>query len=178
MQHHGGKTTQIASLTDNKVFITACERNRIRFDRLKYNLEKQGVKNFNLMKEDSRDLSDYFKFDKILLDTSCTGSGTESIYNESFSEELLERLIKVQENLLRKAINLVNSGGIIIYSTCSIFKDENEKIIEKMKDLVEIVPVEKPKNENLKTITSQNGTLTICPNEFYEGFFVSKLIKK
>ena len=69
---HGGKTSQIASLTENKAFITACEKNKIRFDRLKYNLEKQDVKNFNLMKEDSRNLNDYFKFDKILLDSPCS----------------------------------------------------------------------------------------------------------
>ena len=62
----------IASLTENKSFITACEKNKIRFDRLKYNLEKQGVKNYNLMKEDSRNLSDFFKFDKILLDSPCS----------------------------------------------------------------------------------------------------------
>lgn len=72
MLRHGGKTTQIASQTDNKAFITACEKNKIRFDRLKYNLEKQGVKNFNLMKEDSRNLNDYFKFNKILLDSPCS----------------------------------------------------------------------------------------------------------
>lgn len=72
MQHHGGKTSQIASVTENKAFITACEKNAIRFDRLKYNLEKQGVKNFNLMKEDSRNLNNFFKFDKILLDSPCS----------------------------------------------------------------------------------------------------------
>ena len=72
MQLLGGKTTQIASLTDNTAFITACEKNKIRFERLKYNLEKQAVKNFHLMKEDSRNLSDYFKFDKILLDSPCS----------------------------------------------------------------------------------------------------------
>ncbi|MBR2290249.1 MAG: hypothetical protein IJ867_06670 [Clostridia bacterium] len=72
MQHLGGKTAQIASLTENKVFITACEKNKIRFDRLQYNLEKQGVKNFHLMKEDSRNLDDFFKFDKILLDSPCS----------------------------------------------------------------------------------------------------------
>ena len=69
---HGGKTSQIASLTNNKSFITACENNKIRFERLRYNLEKQSVKNCNLMKEDSRRLSDYFKFDKILLDSPCS----------------------------------------------------------------------------------------------------------
>ena len=68
----GGKTTQIASRTNNTAFITACEKNKIRFDRLKFNLEKQGVKNYNLMREDSRNLSDFFKFDKILLDSPCS----------------------------------------------------------------------------------------------------------
>ena len=66
------KLVGIASLTENKAFITACEKNKIRFSRLKYNLEKQGVKNYNLMQEDSRFLNDYFKFDKILLDSPCS----------------------------------------------------------------------------------------------------------
>lgn len=68
----GGKTSQIASQSNNKTFITACEKNKIRWDRLKYNLEKQGVKNIHLMKEDSRNLSNDFKFDKILLDSPCS----------------------------------------------------------------------------------------------------------
>lgn len=72
----GGKTTQIAALADNKVMLTACEKNKIRLDRLKYNIEKQGVKSINVMQEDSRFLSDYFSFDKILLDSPCSGSGT------------------------------------------------------------------------------------------------------
>ena len=69
---HGGKTAQIASLTNNKCFITACEKNKIRWSRLQYNLEKQSVKNYHLMQEDSRYLSRDFKFDKILLDTPCS----------------------------------------------------------------------------------------------------------
>ena len=72
MQRHGGKTSQIASITNNKAYITACEKNKIRFARLKYNIEKQNVKKIDLMKEDSRNLSDYFKFDKILLDSPCS----------------------------------------------------------------------------------------------------------
>jgi len=40
----GGKTSQIAAMCDNKGMITACEKNKIRMDRLKYNLEKQGVR--------------------------------------------------------------------------------------------------------------------------------------
>jgi len=68
----GGKTTQIAALGNNKVMITACEKNKIRGERLKYNLEKQGVKCVNIMLQDARTLSDYFSFDKILLDSPCS----------------------------------------------------------------------------------------------------------
>ena len=174
----GGKTTQIASITNNRTFITACEKNKIRYDRLKFNLEKQGVKNFNLMQEDSRNLNDFFKFDKILLDTPCSGSGTEAIYHESFSEEFVERISKVQEALLRKAIKLVNPGSIIVYSTCSILKEENERILEKVKDLVEMVPIQQINNKKINFLRGLERTITICPNEYFEGFFVAKLVKK
>ena len=78
----GGKTTQIAALTNNKANITACEMNAIRADRLKYNVEKQGATSVTVLKEDSRRLNDYFSFDKILLDAPCSGSGTILLNNE------------------------------------------------------------------------------------------------
>ena len=64
----GGKTTQISSETGDKAFITACEKNKIRADRLKYNIEKQGAKKITVLMQDARDLDKYFSFDKILLD--------------------------------------------------------------------------------------------------------------
>ena len=91
---------------------------------------------------------------------------------------MIERIVKVQEALLRKALKLVNSGSTIIYSTCSILREENEQILDKVKDLIEIVPIEKLEDKNLQMLVCENGTLTICPNDFYEGFFVAKLIKK
>ena len=48
----GGKTTQIAAMGNNKVWITACEKNKIRCEKLKYNIEKQGVKCVNIMTQD------------------------------------------------------------------------------------------------------------------------------
>ena len=82
----GGKTTQIAAITDNDSYITACEKNKIRAERLKYNLQKQGVTCTNVMTEDARQLSDYFSFDKILLDAPCSGSGTENVFENNFSK--------------------------------------------------------------------------------------------
>ena len=129
----GGKTTQIAAITENKSFITACEKNKIRAERLKYNLQKQGAKCVNVMQEDARKLSDFFSFDKILLDAPCSGSGTMTIFDNSFSKELIDRSSKIQEELLRKALKILKPGGEMVYSTCSILAQENEKFVAKIR---------------------------------------------
>lgn len=68
----GSKTTQIAAISNNQAFITACEINKLRAERLKYNIEKQGATSAYVMVADSRRLDDMFSFDKILLDAPCT----------------------------------------------------------------------------------------------------------
>ncbi len=175
----GGKTTQIASLTNNKVMITACEKNKIRAERLKYNLQKQGVGCTNVMLEDARKLSDFFSFDKILLDAPCSGSGTDNIKEKNFIKELIERSSKVQEELLRKALKILKPDREMIYSTCSILKQENENILRNVlpKANAEIIPIRPI--EDIPTLPVDiEGTLCVCPTESYEGFFVAKIRRK
>lgn len=173
----GGKTTEIAALTENKAYITACEKNKIRAERLKFNLQKQGVKSANIMVEDARKLSDYFSFDKILLDAPCSGSGTENIFDKNFSKELVERSVKFQEELLSKALKILKPGGEMVYSTCSILKQENEKVLERVlsKGNAQIEPITVQDIEVLPSKIA--GTITVCPTENYEGFFVAKIKK-
>ena len=174
----GGKTTQMASLTNNKAFITAVEKNKIRAERLKYNLQRQGVGCVNVMLEDARKLSDFFSFDKILLDAPCSGSGTMSIFDKNFNEELIKRSSKTQEELLKKALKILKPGGEMVYSTCSILKQETEEILEKVlaKANAEIEPINLM--ENIVALPSKiEGTITVCPTENYEGFFVAKIRK-
>ena len=57
------------------------------------------------MQEDARKLSDFFSFDKILLDAPCSGSGTESVFNQKFTEELIQRSAKTQEELLASGLS-------------------------------------------------------------------------
>ena len=173
----GGKTSQMAAIANNKVFLTACEKNKIRLDRLQYNMQKQGVRNINIMQEDSRKLSNYFSFDKILLDAPCSGSGTENIFNSNFTEELIKRSCKTQEELLTKALSILKHGGEMVYSTCSILKEENEEILNKVlkKFKAQIVPIQIPKEIPVLP-TSIDGVATICPTKLYEGFFVAKIL--
>ena len=181
----GGKTTQMAAIANNKALITACEKNKIRCDRLEYNVNKQGAKCINIMREDARNLSDFFSFDKILLDAPCSGSGTLNILDNNiekyFTEELINRSVKVQETLLKKALKILKSGGEMVYSTCSILKEENEYLLEKVlkNENAEIIPIDlKPFSELPILHTKIDGTLCVMPNELYQGFFVAKIKRK
>lgn len=177
----GGKTSQIAALTNNKSNITACEMNNIRFERLKYNMEKLGVKNINIMKKDSRILDDFFAFDNILLDAPCSGSGTIVLNDENtyknFSLNLVNKTCKLQKTLLNKALKLLKKGNTMIYSTCSILQEENEDIVQNVlnQDNIEVVPIAM---ENIPLLPCKiNGAICVMPNEYFEGFFVVKLRK-
>lgn len=180
----GGKTTQMANLSNNKAMITACEKNKIRAERLKYNLEKQGTSRVTVMIKDARRLDDFFSFDKILLDAPCSGSGTINLNDTNldkiFTKELVDRSIKTQKELLKKAVKILKVNGELIYSTCSILKEENEKVVEEILKLgnVEIVPIDENKFKHIPLLpVSVEGTICVCPDELYEGFFVAKLRK-
>lgn len=181
----GGKTTQMASMTNNKANITACEMNQIRAERLKYNIEKQGASRVFCLVKDSRKLEDFFSFDKILLDAPCSGSGTLNVVDDKiekyFTEKLIEKSKKSQLSLIEKAIKILKPGKEMVYSTCSILQEENEEIINKEleKGNLEIVPIDFDGIESLPLLpTKISGTLCVCPTELYEGFFVAKLRKR
>lgn len=180
----GGKTTQIAALTNNKAHITACEKNKVRAERLKYNIDKQGATCVFIMQKDARYIDDFFSFDQILLDAPCSGSGTLDFNNQNlekyFTKQLIERSALTQKTLIKKAINLLKPGHEMIYSTCSILSCENEEIIENiLKDKkVEIIPIKFKGMEELPILPTRIfGTLCVKPTDLYEGFFVAKIRK-
>ncbi|MBR3888477.1 MAG: RsmB/NOP family class I SAM-dependent RNA methyltransferase [Clostridia bacterium] len=180
----GGKTTQMFAEADGKVLITACEKNKIRAERLKYNLEKQGASRVNVMMQDARKLDDFFSFDKVLLDAPCSGSGTLFLEDEkqikTFTNELVKRSITTQKEMLQKALKVLKVGHEMVYSTCSILREENEKQLEGLlaQGRIEIIPIDSAKYIGMKTLdTIIPGVLCVCPDENYEGFFVAKIRK-
>lgn len=181
----GGKTTQIAALTQNNAHITACEMNNIRAEKLKFNIEKQGASSVYVMQKDSRNIDEYFSFDRILLDAPCSGSGTIELKNENvfkyFSPKLVEKSTKAQLSLLKKALQILKPGKEMVYSTCSILSCENEDVVMQIlkSSNAEIVPIEFEGMNDLPLLpTKIPGTLCVCPNELYEGFYIAKIIKK
>ena len=179
----GAKTTEIAALSMNKSNITACERNTIRLDKMIYNIKKQGAKVYCINKN-SIDLDNFMKFDKILLDAPCTGTGTinsKTDFNRYLNETLLNKTTKIQEKLLEKAIKLLKKGGSIIYSTCSILEKENDEIIKKIitrNTNIHLEKIELLQNNDLKIVKGiENKTITILPDKKFEGFYIAKLVK-
>lgn len=180
----GGKTTELASLTNNNANITACELNKIRIEKLKYNIEKQGATSVYIMQEDSRRINNFFSFDNILLDAPCSGSGTLNVEDvnleKTFTEKLIEKSQKSQLELLNKAVKILKQGQEMVYSTCSILNVENEEIVSKIlkNNKVEIVTIEFEGKEELPLLpTKIDGTLCVMPTELYEGFFIAKIRK-
>ncbi len=229
----GGKTTQMAALSGGLAQITACEKNPVRAERLKYNLDKQGAARVLVMTEDARKLDPFFSFDKILLDAPCSGSGTIQTAGEEapgsaargenggdgggrkedgpgksspksdqreeirskgkggkhrrasasdsvISRELIERSVRTQEALLRKALELLKPGCEMVYSTCSVLRAENEGVLRQILPGAgaKIVPIVHPMLEELPLLPVEiAGTLCVCPTELYEGFFVAKIRK-
>lgn len=177
----GSKTSQIAALTNNKACITAVEMNPMRAERLKYNLNKLGVTRTTILIKDARLLDEFFRFDKILLDAPCSGSGTINLNEETKQKMNMDIIKKCQQRqiaLLKKGISLLPKNGELVYSTCSIFKEENEEVIKHvLNSSVELVPLALSNIENLELLPSMNGTITVMPNEFFEGFFIAKLRK-
>ena len=178
----GGKTTEIAALTNNNSKITAVEFNKIRAEKLRYNIEKQGCTKVFVLEADSKKLDDFFKFDNILLDAPCSGSGTLDLNNDKtfkyFTEKLIKKSSETQFELLKKALTILKPGKTMIYSTCSILSIENEDVVSKvMKQFnCEIVPINVEGIELLPT--KIEGTMVVCPNELYEGFYIAKIKKK
>lgn len=178
----GGKTTEMYALSNGKANITACEKNKIRAERLKYNIEKQGAKRIGVLMQDARRLDPFFIFDKILLDAPCSGSGTLELNDEknlqNFTEDLVNRSVKVQKELLDKSLKHIKVGKEMVYSTCSILYEENEKYLEELlkRKIIEIIPIDTSKYEGIPVLpVTINGTLCVCPTNLYEGFFVAKI---
>ena len=178
----GGKTCEIASLTMNQKNIMAVEANKIRADRLKFNLNLQGASRAKVFVKDSKKLDSFFRFDTILLDAPCSGSGTINLNNprdlQSFSLNLVKNSSKTQKELLKKAIEILKPGHTMVYSTCSILKIENEEVVKSvLSQNVVVEPIELDIDKSNLLPSTIDGVITVKPSDKYEGFFIAKLRK-
>ncbi|MDI6806588.1 MAG: RsmB/NOP family class I SAM-dependent RNA methyltransferase [Candidatus Aenigmarchaeota archaeon] len=188
----GSKTTQIAEMMGNRGVIVANDNNLKRLKALRANLQKLGVMNCVVTYTDARDFwKSGLKFDKILLDVPCSGSGSIvtswRIMNE-WSVRIIKRMSRFQKSLLVAATRCLSKDGILVYSTCSMEPEENEENVDFAVRKLGL-EVEKFKIKNLKCREgmlewdkkydkSVTNAVRIFPHDnLTEGFFVCKLRK-
>ena len=132
----GSKTTQIAALMNNKGYILANELDKIRCERLKYNVNTQGSTIIDVVNGRGellgREHENYF--DKVLLDAPCSGEGrfdaSSAITYKNWSERTVRDLAKLQKKLFKSAYTALKQGGVMVYSTCTLNKEENEMVLQ------------------------------------------------
>jgi len=176
----GSKTTQMACMMHNKGYILANELNKIRCEKLKYNVNMQGAEIVEITNKDGTELNYKEKFDKVLLDTPCSGEGRFILEDENtyktWSIKQVNELAKLQKKLIKSGVDSLKNGGEIVYSTCTLNKKENEEIVDwVIKNLkLELLDIDLKIKDSIKIL---NKAMQILPNETQEGFFIAKLRK-
>ncbi|XP_012261906.2 probable 28S rRNA (cytosine(4447)-C(5))-methyltransferase [Athalia rosae] len=191
----GGKSSHIGALMKNTGVLFSNDVNRERIKAVIGNFHRLGIVNSVICSYDGRKIPGIIKgFDRVLLDAPCTGTGVvakDPGVKVNKDEVDVQRCCTLQRELLLAAIDSVNArsetGGIIVYSTCSILPEENEWIVDyalKKRD-VKVVPTGLDFGEEGFTNYRQHRfhpSLKLT-RRFYphthnmDGFFVAKLKK-
>lgn len=179
----GSKTTQMTCLMENKGYILANELDKIRYEKLKYNVANQGANIVEVINGRGEKIGENYKekFDKVLLDTPCSGEGRFSANNvqsyRGWSLKTVNELTKIQKKLFKSAYNALKTKGIMVYSTCTLNKEENEKIVQWALENFELKLIDTKIEIKDSIPVIQEKALKILPSKDMEGFFVAKFKK-
>lgn len=178
----GGKTTHIAELLENTGKVLAFDLHENKLGLIEENCKRLGIENVKLKEMDATkiDVNLIGVGDKILLDVPCSGLGIikrkpEIKWNKT--REDLKEIVKVQREIMENAWQYLKQGGTMVYSTCTLNKEENEQNIEWFLNKHKNCKLEKVFIGNGDNLRYENGMLTVLPNEYMDGFFIAKLKK-
>ena len=163
----GGKSLHMASIMENKGSITSCDVYEHKLNKINDNAKKLGVSIINTLLADATSFDYKQKFDYCLVDVPCSGLGVinhkpDLKYHISIKD--IEEINNLQKKIIRHVKDYVKDGGILVYSTCTINKFENEWLI---KDFLNEFKEFKKLEEEI-----------ILPNELQDGFYICKMRKE
>lgn len=165
----GGKSTYILSKLNDTGLLVSNEINPIRIKALGENLERFGAKNCIITNTDSNNLRKVFTgyFDKVVIDAPCSGQGMfrkDEVAIKDWSYAKVLECQSIQREIIRDGYDMLKNGGILVYSTCTFAKEENETVIN---EFIE-------EYENAKLIEMDR----VWPHKVKgEGHFVAKIQK-
>lgn len=178
----GGKSTHIGELMENTGEIVSRDIYDHKLKLIETYRDRLGLKNILVEKGDATKANlNYFEaFDKVVCDAPCSGMGIvrrkpEIKYK---SEEEVSSLPKLQLEILNTSSKYVKKGGVLIYSTCTIFDEENKEVVESFldenKDFV-LEEIKLPDSFKNRLFYKNNGMIEILPyRDGMDGFFITR----
>lgn len=179
----GGKSTYLAELMHNKGKIVAWDIYEERLKQVEQNAKRLGIDIIQTEVHDATKLKEEYveKFDKILLDVPCLGLGVirrKPDIKWNRQEEDIKEISDIQFNILKTCSKYLKRNGTLVYSTCSMLKEENDAIIEKFikEENFETVNIEEQIPNEFSKITTKD-MVQFLPSQKHDGFFITMLKK-
>lgn len=188
----GGKTLVLAALMQNTGQIYAYDVDRHQLKPIFERIKRAGVRNVQVLRAGDEATVDALgpRFDVVLADTPCTGTGTWRRRPDAkwrLRPEMLKVRMREQQSVLKRAASLVKPGGRLLYITCSILPEENtEQVAHFLENNAEFILVptadiwcaaftsEPPPSADRRT-----DTLLLTPHRHgTDGFFIAALVRK
>ncbi|MBS1913172.1 MAG: RsmB/NOP family class I SAM-dependent RNA methyltransferase [Bacteroidetes bacterium] len=178
----GGKTLHMAAIMRGRGAVVAHDTHTRRLEELRPRMRRSGAQNVRMMAHD-RYQSDRDAlagtFNAVMIDAPCTGAGVFRRNPGSwltFNEGMVERLCAEQAGILREYSGLVKPGGLLLYATCSLLREENELQVERFTAAnpgwsVERAPLP-------ETMTTAEGYLRCYPHIHGTDGFFGALLRK
>lgn len=194
----GGKTTHMSALMKNTGVIYANDLSKPRLRGVVSNVHRLGCRNMITLNYDSRDLCRILPqhCDKVLLDAPCSGTGVISkdlsIKGRNVEDEIRNRNVMMQKELILCGFDCLKVGGIMVYSTCSVLPYENEEVVTYLlkKRHAKILPIG---DSEKREFPGKEGKKSFCGKLFHptcqlakrifphvhnmDGFFICKIQK-
>ncbi|HYD97817.1 MAG TPA: transcription antitermination factor NusB [Alphaproteobacteria bacterium] len=180
----GGKTAQLCAAGAD---VVAVDRNPKRLERLKANLARLGL-TAETVAADAAAWEPEGRFDAVLLDAPCSATGTIRRHPDVphlKDPDDLPKLTALQDRLLRRAVDLLEPGGVMVYCTCSLQPEEGEQRIAALlagDAPVRRSPIRAEEVGGLGEVLNEAGELRSLPSHLSElggidGFFAARLVK-
>jgi 16S rRNA (cytosine967-C5)-methyltransferase len=182
----GGKTTHIAELMEDRGIIIAVDTSARGVERIRENLARLDLHSVHASRADaSRDLPAALDltYDRILVDAPCSGLGTLRSHPEikwQRGESDIKRLATLQIKLLQRLATHLKPGGILVYSTCTLTADENERVVEsfmQQRDRFELEDAARYLPLQAKHMTRGKYFQALPHRDNTDGFFAARMKK-
>jgi len=179
----GGKTAYMAERMEGTGRVYAWDLHAHRADLIRAAVRRLNLDNVRASARDASVLREEMidSMDAVLLDAPCTGLGVmddKPDVKYRHTQESVQELVQTQKKLLDTCCRYVKRGGTLVYSTCSVLKDENERQVKDfLKAHPEFVIDQLPESipESLRKQAGENGLQLLPCRDGVEGFFVARM---